>query len=406
MLQTVYSHCLDLVTTIEQQLGRSLVPSVRNAMLHVPRHLFVSHYYEGTYINRAPSLSGETACEEWLSAIYRDQALTTQIDRRGLPTSSSSQPSLMAVMLEQLSISPGMRILEIGTGTGYNAALLAVLAEDPCLVTTVDLDPALIDLARSRIVHAVGTGMTICACNGLNGYQPHAPYDRIIATGSFLPVPWAWIEQLAPNGKLVMDLRGRIGGGLITITKKVDGTATGQFLTGWDQISFMGLRSSLEELAIPSSPKEYQRLPLQETWQLSPDDPAYSSAFHFCTYERFHGQEQELNLWLQWQFSGLGIKWKSVPKAGAEMSALLIDYPTQTVAKLQPSAHGIEILVHGGRPLWSEIEACVQDWRKSGQPGRKSYTLSIDQQGRQKMKLSHQGVSHTLFLADHQRIVS
>ena len=406
MLQTVYSHCLDLVTAIEQQLGHSLVPSIRDAMLRVPRHLFVSHYYEHTRMNRAPSPSDEAAWEEWLSAIYRDQALTTQVDRRGLPTSSSSQPSVMAVMLEQLNISPGMRILEIGTGTGYNAALLALLAGDPCLVTTVDLDPALIDLACSRVAHAVGTGMTICACNGLNGYQPHAPYDRIIATGGFLPVPWTWTQQLAPNGRLVMDLRGRIGGGLITITKKNDGTATGQFLTGWDQISFMGLRSSLEELAIPSSPREYQRFPLQETWQLSPDDPAYASASHFCTYERFHGQEQELNLWLQWQFPGLGIKWKSLPKAGAEMSALLIDYPTQTVAILKPSAHGIEILVHGERPLWSEIEACIQDWCRSGKPGREASTLSIDQQGGQKMKIQHQGIFHTFFLANQRRSVA
>jgi protein-L-isoaspartate(D-aspartate) O-methyltransferase len=145
--------------------------------------------------------------------------LATQIDRRGLPTSSSSQPSVMAVMLEQLDVRSGMRVLEIGTGTGYNAALLAVLVGDPRLVTTVDLDPVLVDLARSCLVHAVERGMTICAYNGLDGYLPHAPYDRIIATGSFLPFPWPWIEQLSLDGRLVMDLRGRIGGGLITITK-------------------------------------------------------------------------------------------------------------------------------------------------------------------------------------------
>jgi protein-L-isoaspartate(D-aspartate) O-methyltransferase len=328
MLQTVHAHCLNLVTAIEQKLGRPLTSSVREAMLQVPRHLFVSHYYEQTRLNRAPSASDESAWEAWLSIIYQDQPLATQTDRRGLPTSSSSQPSVMAVMLEQLRIRPGMRVLEIGTGTGHNAALLAVLVGDPGLVTTVDLDPALVDLARPRIRDVVGTGMTLSAYNGLNGYPPHAPYDRIIATGSFLPVPWSWIEQLSPDGRLLMDLRGRIGGGLLTITKDANGTATGQFLTGWDEISFMGLRSSLEEMALPSLPKEYQRSPLQEVLRLSQDDPFYAASSRFCPYERFHDQEQELNLWLQWHFPGLGIKWKSLPNAGAEMSAHLIDYPT------------------------------------------------------------------------------
>lgn len=164
MLKTTYSHCLDLVTTIERKLGRPLTSPVREAMLQVPRHLFIEHYYEQTDRNRAPDPSDELAWEAWLSLIYQDQALMTQIDKRGLPTSSSSQPSVMAVMLEQLNIRSGMRILEIGTGTGYNAALLAVLAGDPHLITTVDLDPALVELARSHIETAVGTGMTLSAC--------------------------------------------------------------------------------------------------------------------------------------------------------------------------------------------------------------------------------------------------
>ncbi len=74
--------------------------------------------------------------------MYQNQALTTQVDARGLPTSSSSQPAVMALMLSYLDIEPGMRILEIGTG--YNAALLARLTGDPRLVTTLEIDSTLI----------------------------------------------------------------------------------------------------------------------------------------------------------------------------------------------------------------------------------------------------------------------
>src|SRR5579875_2158355 len=125
--------------------------------------------------------------------MYQNQALTTQVDARGLPTSSSSQPAVMALMLSYLDVKPGMRILEIGTGTGYNAALLARLTGDPHLVTTLEIDPMLIEQARPRVEAMVGTGVVMGVCDGMEGDATHAPYDRIIATGSTFPIPQRWI---------------------------------------------------------------------------------------------------------------------------------------------------------------------------------------------------------------------
>jgi hypothetical protein len=85
----------------------------------VPRHLFVDAYYEGNEQIGAPIKQDEEHWHHWLAQIYRDEALVTQRDERGMPTSSSSQPSVMAGMLEALDIQPGQTILEIGTGTGY-----------------------------------------------------------------------------------------------------------------------------------------------------------------------------------------------------------------------------------------------------------------------------------------------
>jgi protein-L-isoaspartate(D-aspartate) O-methyltransferase len=362
MLQTASTSCHSLVALTERELGRSLAPSVREAFVQTPRHLFVQHYYEHQHLKTAPSSSDETAWDEWLAAIYRNQALTTQIDARGLPISSSSQPSVMAVMLEQLDIRPGMRLLEIGTGTGYNAALLAILAGSPHLVTTLDIDPTLIDLARPRIEQVVGTGMSVRLHNGIDGYEPDAPYDRILATGSILPVPLPWIKQLKPEGRLVMDLR-----------------------------------SSPDMLAAPSLPRGYQQFPLQEVVCLSPNDPGYDCAAHFSTYEQFRGQDDEVNLWLQWIFPGLGIKWKGSLEA---LSAVLTDASTRTVVTIEKHEQEREITVRGERPLWSEILHAYQDWLKVGKPGRENYTLLLDRQGRQVMSMESHGLSRSFLLAE------
>ncbi len=95
--------------------GACTSPAVAAAFRAVPRERFVP----------------EVAAREGLAAVYRDQALVTRRDARGVPTSSSSQPSLMAAMLEALALEPGQRVLELGTGTGYHAALLSTLWTGP-----------------------------------------------------------------------------------------------------------------------------------------------------------------------------------------------------------------------------------------------------------------------------------
>lgn len=379
-----------LVTAIEETRKQPLPPSVREAFLHVPRHLFVDAYYEGNEQRVAPVAQDEVGWHHWLAQIYRDEAVVTQRDERGMPTSSSSQPSVMAGMLEALDIQPGQTILEIGTGTGYNAVLLAKLVGDTNLVTTVDIDPTLIGTAHVHLEQVVGPGMTIQVCNGLEGYAPHAPYDRMIATGSFFPVPGAWIEQLKPGGKLVMDLHGQIGGGLIVIIKQTDGLAIGHFLNEWRHISFMRLRSTPEEDVRPRL-KGYQRLPLQEQIHVSPNTVEYHCASHFASFEQFRGQENAFNIWLQWIFPALSITWKGL--VAGTLSAVLTDHATQTVVIIEPQEGRLEVMVRGERCLWSEIFSSYQDWLECGKPGLEAYTLCVDQKGRQVISMNYEGVS-------------
>lgn len=160
--------------------------AVEGAFRTVPRHLFL------------PETDPAQA--------YRDEAVVTDTDPDGRPTSSSSQPSIMAVMLEQLDVRPGHRVLEIGAGTGYNAALLAHLAGPAGHVVTLDLDEHVARRARDRLDQAGYSQVEVVQADGAYGWPRGAPYDRVILTVGAWDLAAAWREQLAPDGRLVVPL--------------------------------------------------------------------------------------------------------------------------------------------------------------------------------------------------------
>jgi protein-L-isoaspartate(D-aspartate) O-methyltransferase len=132
--------------------------------------------------------------------VYSDEALVTRVCD-GRPSSSSSQPSLMAGMLERLELRPGMRVLEIGAGTGYNAALLSTITGAP--VVSVDVQPDVVDDARAALDRAGISGVTVRVGDGYEGAPDGAPYDRIIATVGVAGIPPAWLDQLTPDGLIL-----------------------------------------------------------------------------------------------------------------------------------------------------------------------------------------------------------
>lgn len=158
---------------------------VEAAFRAVARHLFVP----GVGVERA----------------YRDEAILTKL-LDGRAVSSASQPSIVAVMLEQLGVERGQRILEVGAGTGYNAALLAHLAGPNGRVVTVDIDEDIVEGARAHLAAAGVEGVETVRGDGGLGYAAEAPYDRIVVTAGAWDIPPAWWEQLAPGGRLVVPL--------------------------------------------------------------------------------------------------------------------------------------------------------------------------------------------------------
>ncbi len=197
--------------------GDVRTPAVAAAFARVPRHAFV------------PSVPAGEA--------YADRSIAIKLEG-GVPISSSSQPAIMAVMLETLNVREGDHVLEIGTGSGYNAALLAELCGGSGRVVSVDLDAELAEAARRRLERA-GYGRVRVVCgDGASGDAAGAPYDAIVATVGVDAIPAAWIAQLRTGGRLVAPLTIRSMQKVIAF----DRTANGLESSGVFDAAFMMLR--------------------------------------------------------------------------------------------------------------------------------------------------------------------
>jgi protein-L-isoaspartate(D-aspartate) O-methyltransferase len=166
-------------------------PAVVAAFATVPREIFVA---EGFHRRDGSRITEDDP--GFLDAVYADDPLVTKL-RGGVPVSSSSQPSLMAVMLEALSLAPGMRVLEIGAGTGYHAALMAAIGAE---VTSVDVQPDVVGRARDALATAAATSVAVRLGDGYRGELSGAPYDRVVVTVGVAGVSPHWLDQLAPDG--------------------------------------------------------------------------------------------------------------------------------------------------------------------------------------------------------------
>ncbi|GAA5152345.1 hypothetical protein GCM10023321_20860 [Pseudonocardia eucalypti] len=172
--------------------GRISSAPVERAFRSVPRHLFLP--------------------DEPAARAYEDEAVLTKWEN-GVAVSSASQPSMMAIMLEQLALRPGHRVLEIGAGTGYNAALMAEMVGPSGSVVAMDIDE---DLVQGAAEHLAAAGrsatagqVTLVAADGALGLPERAPYDRVVLTVGSWDIQPAWWHQLVPGGRLLLPLTVR-----------------------------------------------------------------------------------------------------------------------------------------------------------------------------------------------------
>ncbi|MEU7020220.1 methyltransferase, FxLD system [Streptomyces sp. NPDC046203] len=199
--------------------------SVEDAMRTVPRHSFVPD---------AP-----------LEKAYEDAPVNTKYDEGGISISCASQPSIVGLMLEQLGVEPGHRVLEIGAGTGYNAGLLGHLVGETGHVTTIDVDDDIVQGARTGLAAAGIDNVEVVLGDGAVGHRVNAPYDRLVATVGAHGVPHAWLDQLAPGGRLLapLRLRGSVSRS-IAFERDVDGVWRS---VGSEMNTFMPLRRGIAD---------------------------------------------------------------------------------------------------------------------------------------------------------------
>lgn len=188
-------HMVDAIVRAQPTSAR-----VADAMLAVPRHAFL------------PGAPVEQA--------YADEAVITKRSCDGAALSCASVPSLVAAMLDHLDVQPGQQILEIGVGTGYNAALLGRLTGPGGHVTSIDIDPDVTAAARRALDAAGWQDVEIITGDGQDGDPQDRKYDRIIVTVGAWDLPAAWWVQLNPGGRLVVPLRWRGQTRVIAFTRE------------------------------------------------------------------------------------------------------------------------------------------------------------------------------------------
>ena len=198
-------------------------PAIERAFRRVERHRFIEGFYDEASDERPyVAVDPDNPSPEALERIYSRRALTTRL-RDGLPCSSTSMPALVASMLELLELRPGMKVLEIGSGTGYNAALIAEIVGEHGLVVTVDIEDDVVSQTARLLTNAGYRQVRVLAVDGFFGVPGDSPYDRIIATVGCPDISPHWLEQLSPDGQMLIPLRHRDANPLHQLWKEGDG---------------------------------------------------------------------------------------------------------------------------------------------------------------------------------------
>ncbi|MCT9933183.1 methyltransferase domain-containing protein [Planotetraspora sp. A-T 1434] len=338
--------------------NQELTDGVWRAALHaVPRHLFVpDRAWAAADDGPGYAIDRELRPEAWMDAAYADHPIITQLDDGatdvttgdGHYTSSLSAPGVVVEFLEILDPYDGDRVLEIGTGTGWTAALLAHRLGDGN-VTSVEIDKEVHAAAADNLATA-GLSPRLILGDGAEGRPDGAPYDRVHVTCGVSRVPYAWVEQTRPGGIIVLPWMPEFEGGhKVALTVGRDGRAIGRF--AYRGAAYMMLRA--------------QRPP---GWEYAGD---YRKSTATLDPRRVLRAGTGLDVAVAGMLPGVSAVtdhsdgfevWLSDGESGAWVS-------------------GDEVNQYGPRSLWDELEEVFFTWVGWGNPARDRFGLTVAPDG-------------------------
>jgi protein-L-isoaspartate O-methyltransferase len=362
MTETQWRDCSRALADALRDAGAITSPEWHDAFAETPRHRFVPRFYAMDSFNSPRTLvdgANPEQREQWLNAIYHDRVLITGYEVVGrmedgteirVSTSSASQPSVVAVMLERLDVRDGDRVLEIGTGTGYNAALLCRRVGDRN-VTSIDIEPALVASAGDRL-QRLGYSPRLEVRDGVSGVPQAAPYDRIVATGAYPGIPPSWIGQLETGGRIVAPMT--FGGVLAVVTKTRPGEVTGRFDAR--QAWFMALRPDGQ----PASIGLHLDVP--------PEPPESVAHVGSTDIDPDTLSDPDFQIWLCLHIPG--IQFVPTVTADGQQAGLVVHAGDSRAAVRYTVEGGQTSVVQDGRRLWDTVETARRSWDRHGRPGR------------------------------------
>lgn len=266
-------------------------------------------------------------------------------------------------MLSRLDVFPRMRVLEIGTGTGYNAALLSHLVGEEN-VTTVEIDPDLAEQARTRLL-GTGFGTFVGTGDGTRGWPSRTPFDRVISTTAVQRVPYCWVAQASPGGRVLTPWGTAFHNGVLAdLQVGPHGTAQGRF--GGD-VAFMWVRDQRTPMRVVQThvrPEE-QESTFTHT-RLHPYEPIGDFDASFAIGLRMPTVLNRV------EFDGTDEK---------RFTVHLVDPPTGSWVswRIAPEQRetGHVVRQYGPRPLFTELEAAHAWWQEAGRPEHTRFGLAV-----------------------------
>lgn len=345
-------------------------PEWRRAILQVPRHLFVPERAWCVPDGPAAPYGIDRACDPdgWLDAAYADTAIVTQVDDghgdagtgEGAWTSSLSAPGAVAAFLELLAPRDHERVLDVGTGPGWTAALLSARLGDDQVVS-VEIDPAVSERARANL-EAAGHHPTLIVGDGAAGRIDGAPYDRVHVTCGVTTIPYAWVEQTRPGGVIVAPwMPEYLGGHKARLTVTGDGRAIGR-LCG--SASYMMLRSQRSSGFAEPAAAEIQE-------EATPIDPRAIAQDSYGADVAIAGLLPDV----------LGAESST---GDGRFCLLLADTAATSRARIEHRPGRREHLAYqtGPRRLWEEVCDAYFQWVAWGRPDRDRFGLTVTPDGR------------------------